>query len=178
MARDQINIEISGRDEILRDLETIGREMPAWVKECLIAQQKVVENSIRDNWVSVAGGRSGDYVYDSVGSSATYGSNGIDVIGTVGVYNLDAVGRAHGRNITDGSMKYRPLNAAQISYWVEFGTSRLRSGQRKKKGREYSEDELITISPKPFLSQAFYGTINEQNDAFIATWNSIMDRMF
>lgn len=175
MARDVFTTTITGGGEILRDLDLLAREFPAWVKECTRAQQKVVEDAIRQNWVSYGGGRANDFIYDSVGHSATYGKNGMDVVGTIGVYNIDRVMASHGRVFEEG--KRKPLNAAQISYWVEFGTSRLASGGRKKKGIEYDPEDLIEVKPKPFISNAFYGTLNEQQAAFAKKWDEILNRM-
>ncbi len=177
MPRDKITTVISGRGEILNDLETLGTEFPAWTKEAFKAQEKVIEDAIRKNWLGIAGGRVGDYVYDSIGSSAVIGRNGTDVIGTVGVYNIDSVGRRHGRGVSSDDTKYKPLNAAQISYWVSFGTSRLRSGARKRKSQEYSEEDLITVAPRDFISPSFYSTVDAQETAFVNAWNDLMDRM-
>lgn len=176
MARDRITTTITGRDDIFKDLDLLTREFPVWVKQSFQAQQKVVEDKIRSNYLS-AGGTSGDYIYDSIGSSVNYGSNKLDVIGITGVFNLNSVALAHGRVIVDGSAGYKPMNAAQIAYWMEFGTSRLKSGGRKKKNTQYDEEDLITTSPKPFISSSFYSTIELQEKAFSDEWNSLMTRM-
>lgn len=173
MARNVFTTTLSGNKDILADLDLLAEEFPAWTREALKAQEQVVEDAIRRNWVSLAGGKTGDYVYDSVGQSTAIGSNGKDVVGTVGVYNIDSVKIAHGRVAVEG--KRKPLNAAQIAYWVEFGTTRLRSGQRRVTGAEYNEEDLIVISGKPFLSNAFYGTVSLQQAAFLERYQQILN---
>jgi len=174
MARDVFTTTVTGNKEIFNDLDRLAGEFPAWVHEATRAQQRVVENAIRENWLSV-GGRSDDFIYDSVGFSTHYGTNGKDIVGTVGVYTIDRVMATHGRVQEEG--KRKPFNASQIAYWIEFGTSRLAAGGRKKKGVEYTPDQLITVQPKPFISNAFYGTLEEQQAAFAKEWNSILGRM-
>lgn len=173
MARNVFTTKLSGNKDILADLDLLAEEFPVWTREALKAQEQIVENAIRRNWVSLAGGKTGDYVYDSVGQSTAIGSNGKDVVGTVGVYNIDSVKIAHGRVAVEG--KRKPLNAAQIAYWVEFGTTRLRSGQRRMTGAEYNEEDLIVVAGKPFISNAFYGTLNEQQNAFLEKYQKILD---
>lgn len=175
MARNVFKVETTGNKKILQELGRIAEEFPVFTREALAAQEKVVEDKIRQNWVSIAGGNVGDYIYDSVGKSVRTGSNGTDAVGTVGVYNIDNVAAAHGRFIEEG--KRKPMNAAQIAYWVEFGTSRLRSGARKKPGVEYNPADLITNSPKPFISNAYFSSISEQEVAFAEKFNQLMDRM-
>lgn len=117
----------------------------------------------------MVGGSVSGYVYNSVGQSTAISKlNPADVVGTVGVYNLDKV------NVAFGITK-KELNAAQIAYWVEFGTSRLRSGNRKTKGLEYSDEDLVSISAVPFISNAFYSSLDEQQDAFKITFNKLID---
>ncbi len=176
MARDRITTTITGKDDIFKDIDLLTREFPSWVKQCFMAQQKVVEQQMQTNYLS-AGGSTGDYIYDSIGSSTHYGSNKLDVIGITGVFNLSSVALAHGRAVVDGSTGYKPMNAAQIAYWMEFGTSRLRSGARKKKNTQYPEEDLVTVSPKPFMSSSFYSTVDLQEKAFSDEWNSLMTRM-
>lgn len=86
----------------------------------------------------------------------------------MGVYKLDAVDAAYGKTSKD-------LNAAQIAYWVEYGTSRLKTGGRKVKGVDYEDEDLITVAARPFISNAYYTSINDQNSAFKATFNKLMD---
>lgn len=174
MARNVFATTVDNID-IMRDLDLLAREFPAWIKECTKAQQQVVEDAVRKNWVSFGGGRTNDFVYDSVGYSTHYGKNGTDTVGTIGVYNIDRVMVEHGRVFEEG--KRKPLNAAQIAYWVEFGTSRLAAGGRKEKGVEYLPEQLIEVKPKPFISNAFYGTLNEQQAAFAKKWDEILNRM-
>ena len=159
MAKNKIEVVSTGMKDILNDLKRLGDDMPSIVMQATEAAQQVVENAMRREWVGIAGGTSNDFVYQSIGKSTKFGSNMTDVVGTIGVYNIDSVNAAFGRTKHD-------LNAAQIAYWVEFGTSRLREGGRKKKGVEYDPSQLITVAGKPFMSNAYYRTTSEQEAAF------------
>lgn len=173
MAKDRFTTIIKNHSDVMDDLERLINNFPETTKAALKAQQAVIENKIKSNWVSMAGGKTGDYIYDSIGSNTTYGRNGSDVVGMTGVFSIDRVATEHGRIVQEG--KRKPINAAQIAYWVEFGTSRLRSG-RKFKNATDKETELITVSPKPFISNAFYSTIEEQQKAFIKEFEKRLDR--
>lgn len=170
MPRGMFDIKVTGLQEFIKELKNIEANYSEIMLESLKAQEQVVETKIRQNWTTMTGGRTGDYVHDSVGSSAVFSKQSDNtVLGTVGVYHMDAVAAAHDKTDKD-------LNAAQIAYWVEFGTSGLRGGGRKKKGVTYNEEDLITVSPRPFISNAFYQTLDEQMDAFKARFNELMDK--
>lgn len=171
MARGLFTIESSGLKDIIKHLKELGDNYDRILKESLIAQQNVVIDKIRINWVSMVGGSQGGYVFDSIGQSSAFSS--IDehtVVGTVGVYNIDSVSGKHG--ITN-----KQLNAAQIAYWVEFGTSRTKRGERKIKGMEYSDEDLVKVAAKPFISNAFYTSLDDQQSAFRERFNYLMDEI-
>jgi hypothetical protein len=170
MARGVITLTQGGFEGWIDELEQLVEKMPEMTLKALKARQEVIEAQIRENWVA-RGGSYGGFVYDSVGQSATYSKiNPVDVVGTIGVYDIDSVKSAHGKTNKD-------LNAAQIAYWVEYGTSRLKAGGRKLKGVEYSDEQLITVMPQPFITQAFYQTIDEQDVAFKRVFNSEYDQV-
>ena len=165
MPRLRVKVENNGLKDLIKDFKTVAKQHPQMVKDSFDATQKVIEDQVRSNWISVVGGTSGDRIYKSIGRNTE--QEGSDAFGTVGVFKLDYIEAEF--ETTD-----RDLTAAQIAYWVENGTSRLRSGKRKRKGVEYNEEDLITVSAKPFISSAYYSTIKEQNQAFLDTWyNSI-----
>jgi len=171
MARGFISITDTGLKDIVQYLEKLGDEYDKILLQSMSAMQDPVIERIRLNWVSMVGGKSGGYVFDSVGKSSAYSkTDEHTVVGTVGVYNIDSVNARHGKTNKD-------LNAAQIAYWVEFGTSRLASGLRKDKRVTYSDDELITTAAKPFISNAFYATYTEQMSAFKEKFNQLMDNV-
>lgn len=187
MARGLITVKTSGLKEIVAEMEALGEHYDEILLESLKAMQNVIEDAARVNWITIAGGKAGDYVYDSIGQSAKMSINyEHSVVGTTGVYHIDAVASKHGKSITgekrpvtkpDGTIVYvRDLNAPQIGYWVEFGTSRLRNGGRKVSGVEYDEKDLIVNFGKPFLSNAAYQTREAQNKAFIETFNRLADK--
>lgn len=170
MARGLVTAELKGLKEFVKEMEQLVGDFPEISREALSAQEQVVESAIRQNWIS-RGGKAGDFIYDSVGHSTAFSKlNPVDVVGTVGVYNIDSVAAAHDKTSKD-------LNAAQIAYWVEFGTSRIRGGGRKVRGVEYSEEQLISITPVPFISNAFYSSIEAQEKAFIERFNQLADQI-
>ena len=164
MPKDLFTTTIKNHRDVIEGLDRLISDFPDITVSALSAQQEVISRKIRANWISIAGGKNGDYVYDSIGQSTKQGKNGSDAVGMTGVFDIDAVSIGHGRVNIEG--KRKPINAAQIAYWVEFGTSRLQAG-RKLKNATYEETELITVSPRPFISNAFYSTIEDQQKAFI-----------
>ena len=170
MARGLVSLKSSGLKEFIKEMEFIADHIPEIAIEALAAQQAVVEQKIKANWSSMVGGSPTGYVASSVGQSVAYSKvNKTSVVGTVGVYKIDKVGAAFGKTDKD-------LNAAQIAYWVEFGTSRLMGGIRKKKGVEYDDSQLITVAAKPFISNAFYSSLGEQQEAFKFKFNQLVDQ--
>lgn len=170
MARGLITVTSSGLSDIVKEIEALGDHYDEILLESLKSMQNVVEDGIRKNWSTMTGGKVGDYVYDSIGQSSAYSQQmEHTVVGTMGVYNIDAVTAKHGKTSKD-------LNAAQIAYWVEFGTSRLRYGGRKVKGMEYNEEDLIRVNPVPFVSNAAYQTRDAQDKAFINKFNELADK--
>ena len=169
MPRGLITLESSGLKEFIAEMNGLIENFPEIAKKSLESQQEVVEQKVRTNWVSMVGGSPTGLVGSSVGQSSKVAkSDPNTIVGTVGVYNIDSVAASFGKTGRD-------LNAAQIAYWVEFGTSRLRSGKRKAKGGDYDEEDLIEISAKPFISNAFYTSLDEQQEAFKATFNRLAD---
>lgn len=170
MGKGLVTAELTGLREFLDGMGRLVEEFPAISREALKAQQTVVEQKVRDNWIST-GGKAGDFIHSSVGQSTAFSKqNSADVVGTVGVYKMDAVNAQFGRTDKD-------LNAAQIAYWLEFGTTRLRSGARKKRGVEYRPEDLISTVPRSFISTAFYTSLPEQEEAFKKRFNQLVDRL-
>lgn len=171
MARGFVSVTNTGLTEIADYLDKLADKYDEAIRQSVDAMQDVVVERIRLNWVTMIGGNAGGYVYDSIGkSNAMSKTDEHVVVGTMGVYHIDSVASAHGKTKKD-------LNAAQIAYWVENGTSRLKGGGRKKKGEVYSDDQLITIAAKPFIGNAFYASIDQQNEAFKIKFNSILDKI-
>lgn len=169
MARGFVSVKNSGLTEIADYLEKLEDEFDEVATKAVQSMQDVVVERVKVNWVTMIGGETSGYVYDSIGKSTALSKTDPHVVlGTMGVYKLDAVDAAHGKTSKD-------LNAAQIAYWVEYGTSRLRNGGRKQKGVDYQDEDLISVAARPFISNAYYTSINEQNDAFKITFNKLMD---
>lgn len=170
MAKGLISLKSTGLKEFIEEMNTLADAIPEISKQALVEQQRVVEGKVKENWVSMVGGSPGGYVFSSVGQSVAYSkSDQYTVVGTVGVYKIDRVSAEFGKTEKD-------LNAAQIAYWVEFGTSRLRNGGRKKRGVTYDDSQLINVAGVPFISNAFYSSLSEQQEAFKLEFNRLADQ--
>lgn len=170
MAKGLFSLTSTGLKEFIEEMEALADAIPEISLKALGEQEKVVQERIKTNWVSMVGGTPGGYVFSSVGQSVAMSkSDPYTVVGTVGVYKIDSVSVQFGKTEKD-------LNAAQIAYWVEFGTSRLRNGGRKKKGVNYDDSQLINVAGVPFISNAFYSSLNEQQDAFKVEFNRLADQ--
>lgn len=170
MAKGLFSVTSTGLKEFIKEMEALADAIPEISLKALAEQEKIVQEKIKTNWVSMVGGTPGGYVFSSVGQSVAMSkSDPYTVVGTVGVYKIDSVSVQFGKTEKD-------LNAAQIAYWVEFGTSRLRNGGRKKKGVNYDDEQLINVAGVPFISNAFYSSLNEQQDAFKVEFNRLADQ--
>ena len=170
MAKGLFSLTSTGLKEFIEEMEALADAIPEISLKALAEQEKVVQERIKTNWVSMVGGTPGGYVFSSVGQSVAMSkSEPYTVVGTVGVYKIDSISVQFGKTEKD-------LNAAQIAYWVEFGTSRLRNGGRKKKGVNYDDSQLINVAGVPFISNAFYSSLNEQQDAFKVEFNRLADQ--
>ena len=169
--RGLVSLESSGLKEFIAEMEGFVEAFPECSRIALDAQEKFVVEKIKQNWVSmVPNATAGDFVYSCIGHSTELSvQNSYSVVGTVGVYKLDKIDAQFGKKKSD-------LNAAQLAYWVEFGTSRLKVGGRKKKGQTYTDEMLVTNKPVPFMSNAFYSTIDQQEEVFKTAFNQAMQR--
>lgn len=169
--RGLVSLESSGLKEFIAEMEGFVEAFPECSRIALDAQEKFVVEKIKQNWASmVPNATAGDFVYSCIGHSTELSvQNSYSVVGTVGVYKLDKVDAQFGKKKSD-------LNAAQLAYWVEFGTSRLKVGGRKKKGQTYTDEMLVTNKPVPFMSNAFYSTIDQQEEVFKTAFNQAMQR--
>lgn len=169
--RGLVSLESSGLKEFIAEMEGFVEAFPECSRIALDAQEKFVVEKIKQNWVSmVPNATAGDFVYSCIGHSTELSvQNSYSVVGTVGVYKLDKVDAQFGKKKSD-------LNAAQLAYWVEFGTSRLKVGGRKKKGQTYTDEMLVTNKPVPFMSNAFYSTIEQQEEVFKTAFNQAMQQ--
>ena len=178
MAKGLISVTSSGLKEFIKEMEDLVDAFPEISLKALAEQEKVVQERIKINWVSMVGGTPGGYVFSSVGQSVVMSkSDPYTVLGTVGVYKIDRVSAEFGKT-------EKNLNAAQIAYWVEFGSSRLpqpwlkkgEQGVRKEKGVNYDDEQLINVDGVSFISNAFYSSLNEQQDAFKVEFNRLADQ--
>ena len=169
--RGLVSLESSGLKEFIAEMEGFVEAFPECSRIALDAQEKFVVDKIKQNWASmVPNAATGDFVYSCIGHSTELSvQNSYSVVGTVGVYKLDKIDAQFGKTKHD-------LNAAQLAYWVEFGTSRLKAGGRKKKSQTYTDEMLVTNKPVPFMSNAFYSTIDQQEEVFKNAFNQAMQR--
>lgn len=169
--RGLVSLESSGLKEFIAEMEGFVEAFPECSRIALDAQEKFVVEKIKQNWASmVPNAATGDFVYSCIGHSTELSvQNSYSVVGTVGVYKLDKIDAQFGKKKSD-------LNAAQLAYWVEFGTSHLNAGVRKKKGHIYTDEMLVTNKPVPFMSNAFYSTIEQQEEVFKTTFNQAMQQ--
>ena len=169
--RGLVSLESSGLKEFIAEMEGFVEAFPECSRIALDAQEKFVVDKIKQNWASmVPNATTGDFVYSCIGHSTELSvQNSYSVVGTVGVYKLDKIDAQFGKKKSD-------LNAAQLAYWVEFGTSRLKVGGRKKKGQTYTDEMLVTNKPVPFMSNAFYSTIEQQEEVFKTAFNQAMQQ--
>ena len=159
-----------GMQAWIDELEIAADNLPQMMLPSLVARQKVIEEAIKQSWVN-EGGTPGGFVYSSVGQSANFSlKDKNDVIGTIGVYNIDSIKSQFGR--TD-----RDINAAQIAYWVELGTSRLKSGGRKPSGKNIPEDMLVVVAPRSFISTAVNNSWSSAEKAFNKKFNEEYERL-
>jgi len=170
MAKGLVTVTSSGLKEFITEMEDFVRVYPEVVKKSVEARLDVVKRMTQVNWVS-SGGTSGGYVYSSIGYNVAESKNSkYDVISSVGVYKIDTLDSRFGKTEKD-------LNAAQIAYWVEFGTSRLRGGGRKSKKGDYSDEDLIKVNGTSFLSSAMYSSMKAQEEEFKREFNRLMNEL-
>lgn len=175
MAKGLITAELTGLTELIATLEAMPEIADQAIKAGAEAmmQQGVID--VRNSYYSV-GGKQGDYIDRSIGNYGTPnpsgGSANLAYWTSVGVFKIDSIYNEYDqlkKSKQKSSIKKDALTAAQVAYWIENGTSRLRSGARKPKNfvdAAFSSEELITVTPKPFISNAFVTGWNRQFDAF------------
>ena len=170
MAKGLVTVTSSGLKDFITEMEDFVRVYPEVVKKSVEARLDVVKRMTQINWVS-SGGTSGGYVYSSIGYNVAESKNSkYDVISSVGVYKIDTIDSRFGKTEKD-------VNAAQIAYWVEFGTSRLRGGGKKSKEVDYSDEDLIKVNGTSFLSSAMYSSMKAQEEEFKREFNRLMNEL-
>lgn len=161
MAKTRITVE-HDFDELIKDLLRLAEQFPEVIKESAEVQLEFVERAVQINWFSmVPWAVQGDYVYDSIGYNVEMGDNEKDVVGMVGVFLVDHITAKHGYNIPmirNGFAKEQ-IKAPQIAYWVENG---------------YAPFLGAYQMPIPFLSNAYYQTLEYQDELFADTLDRLI----
>lgn len=150
MAKRQVLVSGTSIDDIINEVQIVAEFAPDVITQCMLARVRVGEDAARTNWTSMVGwGKTGDLVYDSISSVAKIGSVNPEIVyGSYGVYSVDSIAVKHGKTNKD-------LTAAQLSWWVEFGTK--------------------TMPPIAYLTNAHIRTIDAQETAFKETFNKLID---
>ena len=169
MAKGLVTAELTGFKELIQAL----KDMPEVSKQAIEAGSKAMmvqgEKDLRNSYYSV-GGKRGDTIDKSIGHYGTDSPSGVlqgtDYWVSVGVFHKE------------GDTK--EITAPQIAYWIENGTSRLRSGVRKPNNfveSAFSPEQLVTTSPKPFISNAFILGWDAQFAAFSVAFNNKVEEL-
>ena len=151
MAKMQLSGKIGWFDDLADSFGLIVSEFPVLIEDAAKAQMEVVEKQVKRNWAQmIPHGKIGDYVYESVGSNVVRGNDGKTVLASVGVFKIDSISSSFNKVKSD-------INAPQLAWWTEFGT--------------YGNAGI------PFLFNAFYVTLNEQEDTFKAHFEADVERL-
>ena len=143
-------IEFSDLEKLISDMERLTGDIQEINNEAIKASAKVFERGIKASYTGNSA-----YIKASI-MSYTKTSDKADLSswGRVGVFHVDKIASSFGR--TD-----KNLNAAQIAYWMEYGTRTLKGGGKKIKNMVYDSDQLI-LKQNSFISRAYYSTVQEQ----------------
>lgn len=168
MARNMITFTGEGLRGWIDEVDREAAYIPDIMLRALSDKLLFIEPYIRSEWVS-RGGESGGFVYESVGHSVEFSkANRRDVVGTVGVYDMDSIRGWFNKTPKD-------LNAPQIAYWVENGTYRVRT-TKNEDGTE--TDELVMkIQPQPFITRAVLRSWSDAESAFVESFNEQCDQL-
>lgn len=173
MAKGTVTAELAGLDGIITALQALPEQIVEAKKVASKAMMEQGERDLQRSYLSV-GGTAGDYVYNSIGS---YGrplpSDPDNYWTSVGVFTIAGVREAQASKL--GKEPSKVLTAAQVAYWIENGTSRLRSGARKPRNfvaAAFNPEDLIEVQPRPFITEAFFIGWDAQRDAFAEAFNN------
>lgn len=177
MAKGLITAELTGLDEFIASIKAIPVVVDKAIEAGGIAMMKQSEKDVRKAYYAV-GGKQGDYIDRSIshyGTATPSGKlDGLSYWTSVGVFKLDAVYSSY-QNSKGYTKGQKAMTAPQIAYWIENGTSRLRSGARKPKdfvAEAFSPEDIISTVPRPFVSTAFTSGWNRQLESFKVAFNN------
>ena len=185
MARGLITANMTGLDELIASIEAIPETVDKAIEAGAKAMMEQGKDNLRSSYLAV-GGKVGDYIYKSIGSYGTNspsGSAGLSYWLSVGVFKDDSIYSAYNAQYQDNQtseIKKNALSAAQIAYWIENGTSRIRSGGRKPRNfneNNFDPNNLIKIQPKPFISNAYITGWPAQLEAFTVEFNKKIEEL-
>ena len=186
MAKGLVTAELTGFKELIQSL----KDMPEITQKAIEAGSKAMmeqgEKDLRNAYYAV-GGKQGDYVDRGIGSYGTADPSGklagTDYWTSVGVFKKDDEYNYYNSLYADnqkGEIKREAMTAAQIAYWIENGTSRLKSGVRKPRNfveAAFQPEELIKTTPKPFISNSFVTGWGRQYAAFEVAFNKTIEEL-
>jgi len=128
------------------------------IKQAAEKQLDYTSKAVRDNWNSMnpwQGTDTANLVSDSIGYNVSFGDTG-DTVGMVGVFQIDSIASRYGRTKHD-------ITAPQFAYWVEYG---------------FNPNNSLSYSPVPFMSSAYYATLDKQDEIFADTLAARMNIIF
>lgn len=178
MARGTITAEMSGLDDIIAALEALPEQIEEAKRAGSKAMMEQGEEDLKKSWLQ-QGGKVNDYIYKSIGHyGRTLPSDATGYWTSVGVFTMDGPRAEYAAK--KGKAPEKVLTAAQIAYWIENGTSRLRSGLRKPRGVDDTQLDpatLASVAPKPFISNAFFTGWKDQQEAFAKAFNKKIEEL-
>jgi hypothetical protein len=170
MAKGLITAELTGFKELIQSLKDMPEIAEQAIKAGSEAMMKQGEKDLRVSYYA-HGGKQGDYVDRGIGHYGTDEPAGLlegtDYWTSVGVFQKEGIDKG-------------AITAAQVAYWIENGISRLRSGVRKPSNfttAAFNPEDLITTSPKPFISDAFIKGWDGQFAAFSVAFNNKVEEL-
>ena len=185
MAKGIMTASLSGLTELINSVKAIPKVVDKAIEAGATAMMEQGKKNLQQSYVS-AGGTVGDYVYRSIDYYGTDKPTGVlpdtSYWTSVGVFKIDSIYNAYNaekKANQKGEIKKEAMTAAQIAYWMENGVSRLYlDGRLTKKGKKFDPNavsdpmKLISVQPKPFISNAFTTGWNSQYNAFSVAFNN------
>ena len=161
-----ITVEFDSFSDIIEDLKDLESGIDVAVLKAAKAYGEAGIKAVQQSYLSVVpNSRAGDYIYSSIGSRMIKDGlqEGTLAWGGVGVYMIDSVEAAFGRTEKD-------ITAPQMAHWLEYGTTRYKSGASKPASTPWSEGKKIapttSSTPRAFVSNAMIMGAASMNDAF------------
>ena len=169
-----IIIERDSLSDIIFELIDLVDEVEHTIMQAADAYCKEGIRNVQQSYLmSVERAQVGDFIYSSIGYRITPSTNDNTIAWAgVGVYKIPTVESQFGKTSHD-------FTAAQLAYWLEFGTTRFNSGARKPKKASWQDastyvEKAYSTVPKPFVSNAMVNGDVSRDNAFVERFNQIL----